>query len=258
MACVGINICMPSLDELKQGIFDYTMTRLGSGMVDVELDPVHLEMAYNKAVSTYRARSQNATEESNSFLTLVEYQQEYTLPQEITMVRQIMRRTIGSSGSGNQFEPFEAGYINTYLLTAGRTGGLLSYELYTQYQEMTARMFGGYINFTFNPVTRKLVLVRMPQASGEIVCLWTFNMKPEVYLLQDYQTSNWIKDYTYSVAKYTLGEARSKFASIAGPQGGTQLNGGELKTEAQAEMDKLIEELKLYIDGSAPLWWVTG
>jgi hypothetical protein len=37
---------MPSLDELKQGIFDYTMLRLGHGMVDCELDPAHLEMAY--------------------------------------------------------------------------------------------------------------------------------------------------------------------------------------------------------------------
>lgn len=251
---------MPSLDELKQSIFSYAMLRLGSGMVDVELDPEHLEMAYGKAISTYRARSQNANEESYAFLTLEENTQEYTLPPEITQVRQILRRTIGSSSNSaaNQFEPFEAGYINTYLLTAGRTGGLLSYELYTQYQELTARMFGGYINYTFNPVTKKLTIVRRPQASGEIVLLWTFNMKPEIYLLQDYQISNWIKDYTYSMCKFTLGEARSKFGSIAGPQGGTQLNGDALKNEAKEEMDKLIEELKNYVDGAQPLYFVIG
>lgn len=251
---------MPSLDELKQGIFQYTTLRLGDGMVDVELSPEHLEMAYGKAISTYRARAQNAAEESYSFMELQVDQQEYILPQEVTQVRQIFRRTIGSSSNSaaNQFEPFESGYINTYLLTAGRTGGLLSYELYTQYQELTARMFGGFINYTFNPVTKKLTIVRRPQASGEIVLLHTFNMKPEILLLQDYQTSNWIKDYTYSMSKYTLGEARSKFASIAGPQGGTQLNGDALKNEAKEEMDKLIEELKLYIDGSAPLSFVIG
>ncbi len=251
---------MPTLDELKQGVFDYVLLRLGSGMVDVELDPAHLEMAYAKAVQTYRARSQNSEEESYAFLDLVEDQQEYILPQEVTTVRQIFRRTIGSTGqsAGNQFEPFEAGYLNTYLLKVGRTGGLLSYELYTQYQEMTARMFGGYVNYTFNPVTKKLIIVRRPQNSGETFLLWTFNMKPEIQLLSDYRTSNSIRDYPYSMSKYTLGEARSKFGQIAGPQGGTTLNGESLKNEAKEEMEKLIEDLKNYVDGSQPLTWVLG
>jgi hypothetical protein len=83
-------------------------------------------------------------------------------------------------------------------------------------------------------------------------------MKPEVYLLQDYRISNWIKDYTYSMSKYTLGEARSKFAQIAGPQGGTTLNGEALKNEAKEEMDKLIEDLKNYVDGSTPITFIIG
>jgi hypothetical protein len=251
---------MDSLDELKADVFEYVRLRLGGDMVSVELDPAHYEMAYKKAVATYRARSQNAEEESYSFMTLEEDTQEYILPQEITTVRQIFRRTIGSTGqsAGNQFEPFEAGYLNTYLLKVGRTGGLLSYELYAQYQELTARMFGGYINYTFNPVTKKLVLVRRPQNTGEQILLWTFNMKPEVYLLSDYRISNWIRDYTYSMSKYTLGEARSKFGTIAGPQGGSQLNGSDLKNEAKEEMDKLIEDLKNYIDGSQPYSWILG
>ena len=55
-----------------------------------------------------------------------------------------------------------------------------------------------------------------------------------------------------------LGEAREKFAQIAGPQGGTQLNGAALKTEAKAEMEALEEELKRFIDGSQPYTWVIG
>ena len=119
-------------------------------------------------------------------------------------------------------------------------------------------MFGGYVNYTFNPATKKLVIVRRPHNSGETLLLWTFNMKPEIQLLSDYRISNWIKDYTYSVSKYTLGEARSKFGTIAGPQGGTTLNGDALKNEAKEEMEKLIEDLKNYVDGSQPLTWVLG
>jgi hypothetical protein len=77
-------------------------------------------------------------------------------------------------------------------------------------------------------------------------------------LLNDYQAFPWIQEYAYSFAKRIVGEAREKFASIAGPQGGTQLNGATLKGEAAAEMEKLEQELKDYVDGSYPMTWVIG
>jgi GTPase involved in cell partitioning and DNA repair len=55
-----------------------------------------------------------------------------------------------------------------------------------------------------------------------------------------------------------IGEAREKFASISGPQGGTALNGAAMKAEAQTQMDLLIEQLRLYVDGSQPLTFVIG
>jgi hypothetical protein len=68
----------------------------------------------------------------------------------------------------------------------------------------------------------------------------------------------WLQDYALAVAKDMLGQAREKFATIAGPQGGTQLNGGALKAEAKAEMEALEEELKRFYDGSQPYTWVIG
>ena len=61
-----------------------------------------------------------------------------------------------------------------------------------------------------------------------------------------------------ALAKDMLGQAREKFATIAGPQGGTQLNGAALKSEAKAEMDALEEEIKRFFDGSMPYTWVIG
>jgi hypothetical protein len=55
-----------------------------------------------------------------------------------------------------------------------------------------------------------------------------------------------------------IGEAREKFGTIAGPQGGGTLNGAAMKAEAQTQMDKCIEDLKLYVDGSQPLTLVIG
>ena len=164
----------------------------------------------------------------------------------------------GSSDTGTQFEPFEAAFQNTYLLQAGRMGGMATYEMYYQYQEIAARLFGGFVNFEFNPVTKKITLLRKFSADGEQIVLWTYNLRPEARLLQDRHAGPWVQDYALALAKYTLGEARSKFSTIAGPQGGTSLNGDALKAEAQVEIDKLDEELRNYVDGSDPLSFIIG
>jgi hypothetical protein len=88
--------------------------------------------------------------------------------------------------------------------------------------------------------------------------MWTYNLKPEITLLADYQISQWFRDHMVGAAKYIIGEAREKFAAIAGPQGGTSLNGAAMKQEGQAIMDKCVEDLRLYVDGSQPLSFVIG
>jgi len=248
------------LQTEKQKLVDYVRYSLGDGMVDVELDPQHYDIAFSKTTDVYRQRSSNGVEESYGFLELVADTQEYILPSEVQEVRQVFRRTIGSSqGDGsNMFEPFEAGYVNMYLLQAGRVGGLASYELFSQYQELTARMFGGHINFTFNPVSKKMTIVRKVKETGESVLLWLYNYKPDVTLLKDHRSKPWVYDYTKAQCKYMLGEARSKFATIAGPQGGTSLNGDALKQEAAAEMEKLEQDLLNYVEGGTPLSFVIG
>jgi hypothetical protein len=45
---------------------------------------------------------------------------------------------------------------------------------------------------------------------------------------------------------------------LAGPQGGTTLNGAALMAESAAEMAQLEDDLKNYVDGSQPLTWVIG
>lgn len=250
---------MATIDELKSELFKSIYYNLGGDMVDVELDPNHYEYGLKQAFEIYRQRSSNSVEESYLFLDLVEDQNEYILPTEVMSVQQVFRRSLGSSSSTTtHLEPFEAGFMNTYLLQSGRVGGLANYELFAQYQEQASKMFGGYINYTFNPVTKKITLVRRPRNSEEDVMLWVHNHKPDFTLLQDVYAYPWIKGYTQAMVKKSLGEAREKFATIAGPAGGTVLNGAALKAEAEAEMDKLMMDLANYVDGGAPMWFTIG
>jgi hypothetical protein len=85
-----------------------------------------------------------------------------------------------------------------------------------------------------------------------------YNYRPDEELLKDYRAVQWIKDYTLASCKYMLGEARSKFATIAGPQGGSTLNGDTLKAEAQTEMDKLEQEVSLAVAGGTGYGFTIG
>lgn len=249
-----------SLDVLKQNLNDYVRLQLGGDIVDIELDPAHYETAYQKTLGTYRQRAQNAYEESYSFMELVRDVNIYQLPQEVVTVRQIFRRTFGDSTGpfASNFDPFAQASLNVYLMNFNVAGGLATYDFYSQYVELAGRMFGAYMNYTFNPVTKKLQLVRDPKGTGENVLLWTYNLKPEINLLSDFQISQWIRDYMVANCKMIIGEAREKFGTIAGPQGGGTLNGAAMKSEAKEAMTALEDQLKNYMDGSQPLTWVIG
>jgi len=243
---------MANITTAKQEVFDYVNAMLGGGMIDVELDPEHYEIAIKASFDKFRQRSDNSVEESYMFLELVLDQNEYTLPDEVVEVRQMFRRSIGSRTGGGDggtlFEPFNLAYTNTYLLSSSNMGGLATYNLFAGYQELVGRMFGSFIEFTWNTATKKLTVLQRPR-TGEQVLLQAYNYRPDFQILTDYLAKQWIKDYTLAKCKFMLGEARSKFATIAGPQGGSTLNGDALKAEAQAEMDKLEEDLKLQVAG---------
>jgi hypothetical protein len=251
---------MSSNDQAKQQVFDYCKAMLGDGMIDVELDPVHYETALSRALAVFRQRSDNAVEESYVFLNLIENQNEYILPKEIQQVRQVFRRSIGSRTGGGQggtvFEPFNLAYTNTYLLSSTNMGGLLTYELFAQYQELVGKMFGSFINFNWNSQNKKLTIHQRPRTE-ESVMLLVYNIRPDFAIIEDTYAGQWIKDYSLANCKMMLGQAREKFAQIAGPQGGSALNGAALKSEAQADLDKLTEDLKTGITTQG--WgWIIG
>lgn len=249
-----------TLQEAKQNLIEYVKLQIGDQIVDLELDPAHYEAAYQKTIGTYRQRATSAYEEAYIFMELIKDENIYTLPQEVASVRQIFRRTFGDSTGpfASNFDPFAQASLNVYLMNFNVAGGLATYDFYSQYVELAGRMFGAYMNYTWNPVTKKLQLIRDPKGTGENVLLWVYQLKPEIQLLADYQIGQWIRDYMVANCKMIIGEAREKFQSIAGPQGGSSLNGTQMKTEAKADMEALVLQLVNYVDGSQPLTWVIG
>jgi hypothetical protein len=252
---------MTDTENERQKVIEYVQTMLGSGMVDVELDPIHYNTAIDRALNKFRQRSSNSVEESFGFITLQVDQNDYILPKEVMNVRQLFRRSIGSrSGGGNGgtlFEPFNLAYSNTYLLTSSNMGGLATYYAFASYQKLVGKMFGSDVNFTFNKTTKLLTIMQRPRSEEELL-VWMYNYRPDFNLLQDPAASQWLRDYSLAGCKLMLGEAREKFGSIASPQGSTTLNGTALKAEGKAEMEMLEQDLINYKEGGEPLTFVIG
>ena len=252
---------MSNLDDAKQQVYEYVSAMLGGGMIDLELDPIHYQTALDRALNKYRQRGDSSVEESYMFLTLELDTNTYTLPKEVVSVRQLFRRSIGSrsglGSGGTTFEPFNMAYTNTYLLSSSNMGGLLTYEMYSQYQELVGRMFGSFINYNYNQSTRKLTITQRPRGEEEIL-IWTYNHRPDFVILEDVYANQWLKDYTLATCKMMMGEAREKFSQIAGPQGGGSLNGTAIKGEAKADIERLETELATQVTGGAGYTFIIG
>ena len=247
--------------EEKEHVFEYVKAFLGDGMIDIELDPKHFEIALEKALAFYRQRAANSVEDSYAFLDLVQDQNEYIMPKEVQDIREIFRRSIGSRTGGGDggtlFEPFNLAYTNTYLLSSSSMGGLATYYLFAGYQKLVGKMFGSFINFVYNPTSRKLVLQQRPQ-SNERVLLRLYNNRPDFSILQDTYAGIWIKEYTLANCKIMIGEAREKFGTIASPTGGTTLNGTAMKAEGKEKAKELEDDLKYDRSGQSGYTWIVG
>jgi len=103
-----------------------------------------------------------------------------------------------------------------------------------------------------------LKMVRDFKGTGERVLIWADVQRPELELLLDPGAGVWIGNMILAVLKGIIGEAREKYGTIAGPAGGTSLNGTAMKSESKEEMNRLMDELRKYVDYSQPLTWIQG
>ena len=233
--------------------------RLGDGIIDVELDREHYDVAIDKAIALYRQLSAGSVEESVIFFQTKTDVTEYTLPDEVMEVRRLYRRGIGTnSGGGTNFDPFDVAFNNMYMLQAGQIGGLAVFDAFAQYKETIGRIFGSEYNFIWNRNTKQLKILRNVRHEEDIA-VGVYMFIPESILLKDVYAANWLSGYSLALSKYTLGEARSKYQSgLPGAGGAIQLNGEALKTEAQTEMQSFRDSIHNMEEGNIPLNFVIG
>ena len=80
-------------NKIKNDVIKQIRLLLGDGMVDIELDPEHYDLAIDIALDKIRQRSENAVEEDFYTIELKKDVDEYSLPAEITEVKKIHHRS---------------------------------------------------------------------------------------------------------------------------------------------------------------------
>jgi hypothetical protein len=245
-------------NKIKNDVIKQIRLLLGDGMVDIELDPEHYDLAIDIALDKIRQRSENAVEEDFYTIILKKEVDEYTLPAEITEVKKIHHRSFGHGiSSGVDMDPFELAYANSYFFMNNHIGGIATYEMFSQYRETLNKIAATEIQYIWNPVTKKLKILRKMRAD-ETVLLHVYIERNEDQLFVDPYLKSWLRDYALAYCKRMLGEARGKFSALPGAQGGVTLNGAEMKAEADALIEKLEFDLTVHVDGSSPLGFVIG
>ena len=119
--------------------------------------------------------------------------------------------------------------------------------------------------YSFELINNKLRIFPQPQATGSIIfqyikitdrnnkvfgsTIHTSDFSDINYDFMTYKHINspgrqWIRKYTLALAKELLGEIRSKYGALPTPGGDVSLDGDTLRTEASAEKENLIAQLR--------------
>lgn len=233
---------------------------LGDQMTDVELDIEHYELAVTVAIDRFRQRSDSSMQEKDIFINIQPDQNVYKLPENIQTVWKVHRRGVGITvgGNGVNFDPFDSVFANYYLFQGAQTGGLATWEVFSEHKETLSRIFASEINFNWNSDNKELTLIRKP-AGEEMVMITVYEQKHEEDIISNVYSAPWIRDYSLAQSKFFLGEARSKYASgFSGPQGTIMLNGDQMKQEAQVEMERLENEIQNFVTSDRGLPFIIG
>lgn len=233
---------------------------LGYPSVDIEIEDEQMEVAIDNAVSNYRAWSSASKEEAFLHLKLLQSQSVYSLPNEVEIVRKVLRRGNGVTSGGNTVDPFSLAYSNTYLLSAVRGstgGGLLTYDLYHQFDKTVGHMFGREITFTYNPSTKKLLLERDIRGDEDVL-LHVYQNRPEHMLFDIQSIYPWLRDWVLAECMMMIGRARGKFGAVVGPQGTITMDGDAMRSEGAAMMESLKTRLHNFEDGGQILGFIIG
>lgn len=235
---------------LKQKLFKGVHRQLGGSLIDLELDDEEIEEAFDFAVAKYRQRAENATVDRGIIYGFEAGSQEVDLSEfpEISDIMYIHRGQFGMGLAGVEvaIDPFTLQFANQMSMYMGSNnimGSVSIIDFQYQFRELLETITAHKINYNWDKVRKRLTLFNRITRNETLLLICEMK-RSEEELLADEMIYPWLFNYTLAKCKMMLGEARSMYQTLGGPQGGITMNGAELKQEAELMFDKLDLEIK--------------
>lgn len=236
-----------SPDE-RRALHNTIRNSLGAPSVQAELTKEQLDLCIDNALQELRKKSSYSYQRGFFFLDLKPNQQTYFLTNKCVGFNKIVgihaiHRVRGAMLKTAVFSNDVFGQAALQQLYTNGTFDILTYHLVASYMEELETLFAGRIMYRWHENKRELSL---HQGIGhkERVLLDAYIERTEQELLTDRQTTGWVRRWAVAEAKKILSQTRGKFQSLPGPNGTTSLNGEQLASQADAEMELLRNELE--------------
>lgn len=228
-------------------------TQMGWPSVCLELTEEHFNVAIDNALETFRQKADNAYAHRYVLLTLQAGQQSYYLNdprQKTDKIVNILRiGRVNQLGASQLNDPVYGQLFLPQIFSGHGQIDLVSIHLMHQLSETFERMFAGNLIHTWDEASRQLTIHRNLTRTERIV-LEVVMERTEQELLLDRWAKQWLQGWAMAEIKETLGLIRTKYSSVAGPNGGVTLNGDMLMSEARLDFEDLNRQLLDYEVGN--------
>ena len=258
----------------RQDFIDYCFRKLGNPVIQVNVAMEQADDRVDEALIRFHERHYNATEEVFLLLRITEEDARrgaFNLSRDIVSVTDVFLPTPNAGLFSVEYQLQLENLFSTSLVS---NYGDLTYYYMTQANiTLINRMFSPVRQYTYNPITNRLVIAGGLKNTGNIaggVVVRAYKKiygdEEDMHVGLDYETEKhrevshdrsshehgklvenvwgdrWLQNYTTALIKRQWGTNLSKYQSVQ-LLGGVQMNGAQITAEADAEIIKLEDEL---------------
>jgi len=235
----------------RQSLKDYCLRRLGAPVININVDDQQLEDRLDDTLQIFSEYHFDGVERMffPYQLTAEDIANKYVdtdkLSKNIITVRRVFPFGFGLSNVTNMFSARYQMHLQDYFGLRNGNFNLGYYDIAQQYINMVQQILEPEKSFNFSRVTNKL----------SIDTSWKENIQSGMYLMiEAYVVLNaeqypeifndrLLKEYYTAMVKRQWGQNLSKFSGIQ-LLGGIQMDGQKIYDDAQAQIDKIEEQLQ--------------
>jgi hypothetical protein len=228
----------------------YIREMLGYPVIDIEITDTQLDHCIREALELFRDHAYDGLSLRFQELSLTAGTSAYTLAHNVDSIYALYdTQTISLDGV------FPKKLVANFYGNSVNQADLLSLHITRDYLSTLDFMLKIKIPFDYNATTKQLYLLKTLTADQTVGIVY--------YEIGDWSDENslifdhhWVKKFSVARSKLLWGNSLSKFGTGSFLPQGLQLNSERIISEAEQEVQTLMEEL--YMNHSAPLDFFTG